>query len=92
MLTSVVQRVGSQWETMPVELTADPQVPQLALPIRVKIPQGLVARPGELVDIRFYRHQPSVDVAQRPLTPSRLYASAGPEEAPASDRATTSEL
>lgn len=78
MVTSVVQRVGSQWEPMPIELAADPQAPQLALPVRIEIPQGFVARPGELVDIRFFRRQPSPDLARRPMSGVRLYASAGP--------------
>jgi multidrug resistance efflux pump len=59
MLDSVVQEVGSQWETMPAELLRDTQVPQVALPVRIAIPRGLAVRPGELVDLRFYGHSSS---------------------------------
>jgi multidrug resistance efflux pump len=59
MLDSVVQEVGSQWETMPAELLRDPQVPQVALPVQIAIPGGLVVRPGELVDLRFYGNSSS---------------------------------
>jgi multidrug resistance efflux pump len=54
MVRSVVERVGTQFEPMPIELLADPQVPELALPVRIQIPDGLVVRPGELVDLRFF--------------------------------------
>lgn len=59
MAKSVVQQVGSQWEPMPAELLGDPQSTQLALPVRIGIPGGMDVRPGEIVDIRFYRHEGS---------------------------------
>jgi multidrug resistance efflux pump len=93
MVTSVVRRVGSQWEPMPIELAADPQAPQLALPVRIEIPEGLVARPGELVDIRFFRREPTIEVAHRSVSSSeRLYASAARRTAAPPDVAHVDEL
>lgn len=57
MVNSVVQQVGTQWEAMPAELAVDPQMPQLALPVRIEIPPDLSVLPGELVDIRFFRRR-----------------------------------
>lgn len=53
MVDSYIEAVGSQWEPMPLELLRDQNVPELALPVRIGIPEGLEVRPGELVDVRF---------------------------------------
>jgi multidrug resistance efflux pump len=53
MTTSTVESVGSQWEPMPSELLRDQRIPELVLPVRVLLPDGLGARPGEVVDVRF---------------------------------------
>jgi multidrug resistance efflux pump len=73
MVDSTVQQVGSQWETMPLELLRDPQLPQLALPVQIAIPRGLVVRPGEVVDIRFYS-QPVASVAQQAILSAIYHA------------------
>jgi biotin carboxyl carrier protein len=70
MVESVVEQVGSQWETMPLELLADPQIPQLALPVRIELPEGLNVLPGEIVDIRFYGSSTG-DPSGQPITHGR---------------------
>lgn len=51
---SVVERVGPQFEPIPIHQLRNPQVPEWGLPVRVVLPDGLRVLPGELVDIRFH--------------------------------------
>ncbi|MCX7425489.1 MAG: HlyD family efflux transporter periplasmic adaptor subunit [Planctomycetia bacterium] len=53
MTESTVESVGSQFEPMPSELLRDQRIPELALPVRIAIPDGLGVWPGEVVDVRF---------------------------------------
>jgi multidrug resistance efflux pump len=46
-----VERVGPQVEPVPLHLCRDPKVPEWGLPVLITIPQGLPARPGELLDV-----------------------------------------
>lgn len=52
---SRVEAIGSQWEPLPLELLRDQNIPELALPVRIGIPEGLDLLPGELVDVIFRR-------------------------------------
>jgi biotin carboxyl carrier protein len=74
MVTSRVERVGTQWEPIPLELLRDPQLPQLALPVQIGVPPGLPVRPGEVVDIRFYVTTSGSLLQEAALSP-RQYAS-----------------
>jgi len=75
MLTTTVQRVAPQSETMPVELAKDPQTPQLALPVRLAVPRGLNVRPGEVVDIHFFQRDDANGIGWRSVSTFRMYAS-----------------
>jgi multidrug resistance efflux pump len=56
-VSAVVGRVGPQVELIPPHQRRDPAVLEWGLPVRITLPDGLAARPGELVDIRFRRKQ-----------------------------------
>jgi len=49
----VVDRVGPQVELIPVHQRRSPQVMEWGQPVRIILPEGLDARPGELVDVNF---------------------------------------
>jgi multidrug resistance efflux pump len=46
-----VERVGPQFESIPLHLCRDPKTPEWGLPVFITIPDGLPIRPGELVDV-----------------------------------------
>ncbi len=48
-----IERVGRQFEPVPLHQLTNPRVPEWGLPVRISIPANLAARPGELVDITF---------------------------------------
>ena len=50
-----INRVGSQWEPMPLELLSDQNIAQIVLPVHIQIPRGVALRAGELVEVRFRR-------------------------------------
>jgi multidrug resistance efflux pump len=47
-----VERVGPQFEPIPLHLCRDPKTPEWGLPVFIAIPDGLPIRPGELLDVR----------------------------------------
>ena len=47
-----VERVGPQFEPIPLHLCRDPKTPEWGLPVFITIPDGLPVRPGELLDVR----------------------------------------
>lgn len=49
----VVDQVGPQVEPIPVHQRRSAQVMEWGQPVRILLPEGLEARPGELLDIRF---------------------------------------
>jgi multidrug resistance efflux pump len=46
-----VERVGPQVERVPLHLCRDPKTAEWGLPVLIAIPDGLPARPGELLDV-----------------------------------------
>jgi multidrug resistance efflux pump len=54
LVMATAQEVGSQWEPLPEQLRRDQNTPEMVLPVRVSIPDGLELMPGELVDITFF--------------------------------------
>jgi multidrug resistance efflux pump len=47
-----VERVGPQFEPIPLHLCRDPKTPEWGLPVFIAVPDGLPVRPGELLDVR----------------------------------------
>lgn len=52
-VTTVVERVGAQVEPVPAQHCRDPKAPEWGLPVRIALPQGFLAAPGELLDVSF---------------------------------------
>lgn len=52
-LPSKVESIGPQIEQIPQHQCRDPRVPEWGLPVRIRIPFGCAARPGELLDVSF---------------------------------------
>jgi hypothetical protein len=50
-VATCVERVGPQFEPIPPHLCRDPKTPEWGLPIFISLPEGLPARPGELLDV-----------------------------------------
>lgn len=50
---SVVEDVGPQYELIPSDQLMDPNTPEWGLPVRIRLPAELRARPGERLDIDF---------------------------------------
>lgn len=50
---STVQRVGPQFEPIPLHQCRDPKIPEWGLPVRIALPRELGARPGELLEVTF---------------------------------------
>ncbi len=48
-----VERVGPQFEAIPLSHLREPNTPEWGLPVRISLPKGLDVRPGEMVDITF---------------------------------------
>ncbi len=48
-----IERVGPQFELIPVRLLRDPRTPEWGRPIRIALPKTLPLMPGELIDIKF---------------------------------------
>ena len=48
-----VQRVGPQFEQIPLNHQRDPRVPEWGLPVRIALPKTFHPRPGEMIDIHF---------------------------------------
>jgi multidrug resistance efflux pump len=46
-----VERVGPQFEPLPLHLCRDPKIPEWGLPVFITIPDGLSICPGELLDV-----------------------------------------
>jgi multidrug resistance efflux pump len=46
-----IERVGPHVESVPLHLCRDPKTPEWGLPVLITIPEGLPARPGELLDV-----------------------------------------
>jgi multidrug resistance efflux pump len=46
-----IERVGPHVEAVPLHLCRDPKTPEWGLPVLIAIPEGLPARPGELLDV-----------------------------------------
>ncbi len=53
--TSIIDRVGPQFELVPVHQLIDQtqKVQEFGLPVRIPVPRSMNLRPGELVDLRF---------------------------------------
>jgi multidrug resistance efflux pump len=57
---SVVEDVGAGFELVPQPQLSDPTIPEWGLPVKIRLPEQLQARPGEKLDIVFPpRHQQS---------------------------------
>jgi multidrug resistance efflux pump len=52
-VASAVSHVGPQVELIPEHQRQNPTMLEWGLPVRIELPDGLPARPGELVDVRF---------------------------------------
>ena len=52
-IPSVVEDVGVQFEPVPSQQLSDPTIPEWGLPVRIRLPVELRARPGETLDIVF---------------------------------------
>ena len=52
-LETKIERVGPQFEPVPLQQLSDPRVPEWGLPVRISIPANLATRPGELLDLTF---------------------------------------
>ncbi len=48
-----IERVGPQFEQIPIRLLRDPNRPESGRPIRIRLPEALPLMPGELIDIKF---------------------------------------
>jgi hypothetical protein len=48
---SKIDEVGPQVEPVPSHQLRDPRVPEWGLPVRIGIPDGMLLKPGELVDV-----------------------------------------
>jgi multidrug resistance efflux pump len=55
---TAVQDVAPYWAPIPLELMRDQNIPELALAVRLPIPDKVHLRPGELVQVRFHRQSP----------------------------------
>jgi len=54
-MPTVVERVGPHVEPVPLHQCRDPRYPEWGLPVRIRLPEKFVGRPGELVDVTFKR-------------------------------------
>ena len=52
-LATVVEEVGPQVEEIPLHQCRDPKLPEWGVPVRIRMPEGFIGRPGELIDITF---------------------------------------
>ncbi|HEY4760674.1 MAG TPA: HlyD family efflux transporter periplasmic adaptor subunit [Thermoguttaceae bacterium] len=52
-VASKVEQVGSQMEMVPLHQLRNVQLPEWGVPVRISIPNNLVVKPGELVDVSF---------------------------------------
>jgi multidrug resistance efflux pump len=52
-VAAVVSRVGPQVELVPEHQRSDPARLEWGLPVRIDLPEDLIVRPGELIDVRF---------------------------------------
>ena len=52
-VNSVVECVGAQVEPIPVQHCRDPKTPEWGLPMRIAMPRGFAAAPGELLEVSF---------------------------------------
>lgn len=52
---SMIEQVGPRVERVPPQQLYDPQVPEWGIPVRIKLPAGFDATPGELVDVTIRR-------------------------------------
>jgi multidrug resistance efflux pump len=50
-LCSTIEVVGPQVEPVPAHQLRDPKTPEWGLPVRIKMPDGMHLKPGELVDV-----------------------------------------
>ena len=50
---ATVLQVGDSVELLPEHQRSDPGVPEWGVPVRLSLPEGLPARPGERLDVRF---------------------------------------
>ncbi len=48
-----IERVGPQFELIPIRLLRDPRTPEWGRPIRIALPKTLPLMPGELIDIKY---------------------------------------
>jgi multidrug resistance efflux pump len=53
MVESEVDRVGSQVVAVPLQHLSDPATPEWGVPVRIRVPEELGARPGELIEITY---------------------------------------
>jgi len=52
-MPTLVERVGPHVESVPLHQCRDPRYPEWGLPVRIRLPEKFVGRPGELVDVTF---------------------------------------
>jgi multidrug resistance efflux pump len=52
-VATTVEQVGPQIEPVPLHQCRDPKLPEWGVPVRIRIPEGFLGRPGELIDITF---------------------------------------
>jgi multidrug resistance efflux pump len=52
-LATSVEEVGPQVEPIPLHQCRDPKLPEWGVPVRIRMPEGFISRPGELIDITF---------------------------------------
>lgn len=50
---SRIERMGPEFEHVPARQQRDPKVSEWGIPVYIPIPEGLLLRPGELVDLKF---------------------------------------
>ena len=48
-----IEHVGPQVELVPPQLLRDQKLMEWGLPVRIRIPESLPLRPGEVVDLKF---------------------------------------
>lgn len=51
MAKTHIDRVGDQYEPVPIRQLRNPSVPEWGIPVRITMPDDLQLRPGELVDL-----------------------------------------